>query len=558
MPQESIRNFIHGINNSQIMGGFWLPNIQRNFVWREEQIERLFDSILRQYPIGTLLIWRTQSTIKRRKFIDVWRRRINLNDFFVSQDNSNKMLVLDGQQRLQSLFIGLKGTYDRKELCINILSGRDETSAEEIKYTFSFLDNEQIRFPFIKIKEIVIPDITAREIRMRILSLNDQLTEIEKALIELNVDLIRDVFCTQQNIHYQVVDSIDRPNTFTDDDIVEIFIRANSGGTSLAKKDLLFSLLVNSWEEADTRINELIDEINTAGGFNFDIDFILKTCLILINTGAKYDIAKFRNENNKNAIIDNWDSITESIKWCKDLVYGSTYIKSDKNLPSYLSLIPIIYTKYWYPDTCGASEMDFKSFLIKVNLTGVYGGVTDSFTDGIINVINSNQRFALDEIFSFIRDQGKSIEISDSKLLDIKYTSKELHLLLNIWYGFNYQPALRDNQPNVDHIFPKSELKKPVVRDAENQLLRACSKDEINQLANLMLLTASENQAGGKGKILPSVWFSDPSRDNDEYREKHLIPADRELWKLENYFQFIEARKEIIMQRFNLLGLVRN
>jgi len=557
MAQESIRNFIHGINNHQIMGGFWLPNIQRNFVWKEEQIERLFDSILRQYPIGTLLVWRTKSTIKRRKFIDNWRRRINLNDFFVPQDDANKMLVLDGQQRLQSLFIGLKGTYDRKELCINILSGGEERSADEIKYEFVFLESENILFPYIKVKEIVMPDITNREIRARILQLNNQITEIGKELIELNVDLIRDVFCTQQNIHYQIVDSIDRPNTFTDDDIVEIFIRANSGGTSLAKKDLLFSLLVNSWDDADTRINELIDEINTAGGFNFDMDFILKTCLILINTGAKYDIAKFRNDDNKTAIIDNWDSIAASIKWCKDLIYGSTYIKSDKQLPSYLSLIPIIYTKYRYPHTSDNSLVDFKDFLLKVNLTGVYGGVTDSFTDGIINVINHHQYFPVHEIFSFIKDQGKSIELTSAKLLDVKYTSKELHLLLNIWYGFNYQPALRDNQPNVDHIFPKSELKKEVARDIESQQMRSCTKDEINQLANLMLLTAAENQAGGKGKILPEVWFSDPSRDNEAYRTKHLIPSDRELWKLVNYFDFIEARKAMILDQFRLLSLIR-
>jgi uncharacterized protein with ParB-like and HNH nuclease domain len=557
MAQESIRNFIHGINNHQIMGGFWLPNIQRNFVWKEEQIERLFDSILRQYPIGTLLVWRTKSQIKRRKFIDNWRKKINLNDFFVPQDDLNKMLVLDGQQRLQSLFIGLKGTYDRKELCINILSGGNDISAEDIKYVFKFVDKDDIKFPFIRIKDIVIPDITNREIRIKILQLNNELNEDQKELIELNVDLIRDVFCTQQNIHYQVVDSIDRPNTFTDDDIVEIFIRANSGGTSLAKKDLLFSLLVNSWEDADTRINDLIDEINTTGGFNFDVDFILKTCLILINTGAKYDIAKFRNENNKNAIILNWEIIAESIKWCKDLIYGNTYIKSDKNLPSYLSLIPIIYTRYNYPRKCDANLNDFKTFLLKVNLTGVYGGVTDSFTDGIINVINKNENFNLSEIFSFIKDEGKSIEITSNKLFDIKYTSKELHLLLNIWYGFNYQPALKENLPNVDHIFPRSELRKELITDIHTNTLRTCTKDEINQLANLMLLTAAENQAGGKGKILPSTWFSDPIRDNDEYRERHLIPSDRELWKIENYYHFIEARKELIKEKFNLYGLIR-
>jgi uncharacterized protein with ParB-like and HNH nuclease domain len=88
-------------------GGFWLPNIQRNFVWKEDQIERLFDSLMRDYPIGTLLVWKTKSKIKHRRFIDNYKTGINFTDFYVPENNKRKLLVLDGQQRLQSLFIGL-------------------------------------------------------------------------------------------------------------------------------------------------------------------------------------------------------------------------------------------------------------------------------------------------------------------------------------------------------------------------------------------------------------------------------------------------------------------
>ena len=120
---ETIRKFVGFLNNTDEQGGFWLPNIQRPFVWKEEQIERLYDSILREYPIGTLLVWKTNSGIKRRKFIDNYHPNLRLTDFYVLEDSNAKMMVLDGQQRLQSLFIGLKGSYDKKELFINILSG---------------------------------------------------------------------------------------------------------------------------------------------------------------------------------------------------------------------------------------------------------------------------------------------------------------------------------------------------------------------------------------------------------------------------------------------------
>ena len=106
-PKHSLRKIVNFLNNPDEDGGFWLPNIQRPFVWSEVQICRFFDSILREYPIGTLLIWKTRSTIKHRKFIDNYRVGLRLPDFYVPENQKRKCLVLDGQQRLQSLFIAL-------------------------------------------------------------------------------------------------------------------------------------------------------------------------------------------------------------------------------------------------------------------------------------------------------------------------------------------------------------------------------------------------------------------------------------------------------------------
>src|ERR1041384_1410511 len=110
-PKHSLRKIVNFLNNADEDGGFWLPNIQRPFVWSEEQICRLFDSILREYPISTLLVWKTTSGIRRRKFIDNWKSTLRLSDFYVPEDTKKKNLVLDGQQRLQSLYIALCGRY---------------------------------------------------------------------------------------------------------------------------------------------------------------------------------------------------------------------------------------------------------------------------------------------------------------------------------------------------------------------------------------------------------------------------------------------------------------
>lgn len=155
-PKHSLRKIVNFLNNPDEEGGFWLPNIQRPFVWSEEQMCRLFDSILREYPISTLLIWKTKSTIRRRKFIDNFKRELltRLSDFYVPEDDKKKCLVLDGQQRLQSLFIGLRGSYDGRELFIDILSG-EVAAPDDAKYKFAFLDPATAEFPWIKFKHLV-------------------------------------------------------------------------------------------------------------------------------------------------------------------------------------------------------------------------------------------------------------------------------------------------------------------------------------------------------------------------------------------------------------------
>ena len=544
---ETIRKFIKYLNNRDEQGGFWLPNIQRPFVWKTDQIERLYDSILREYPIGTLLIWKTNSDLKRRKFIDNYKSGINLANFYIPQDKSQKMMVLDGQQRLQSLFIGLMGSYDGEELHINILSG-DLVAPEDIKFGFKFKSKSQAQFPFLLFKDLVFTDSKPKEIVKSIVSQHEVTDEQEDRIYD-NVELIREVFCTQENILYQLVDSVDRPSTYTEEDIVEIFIRANSGGTPLGKSDLLFSLLTASWEEAENNMDELLEDLNQTG-YKFDRDFILKISLVLLDKGAKYEIEKFRHPDIKEGIEKNWPKIADSMRFVKDFIYGRTFLKTDKTLPSYNSLIPIIYSRYHYPNSWDKNlESELVDYLVKVNLTGVFGGVSDSFTDSLVNTVKNNEGFIKSEIFGEIRSKGKSMELTQETLLGYHYSSKEIHLLFNLWYGFNYQPAWNQNRPQIDHIFPQSALKSVKVANPETGKMNIMKYKwwDRDQIGNLMLLTALENGASSKTNVLPQDWFANKT---EEYLNLHLIPKDQALWQLDKFEDFLEERKKLLVTQF--------
>ena len=547
--KETIRKMVSYLNNEEMYGGFWLPNIQRPFVWREDQIERLFDSIMREYPISTLLVWRTKSRIRRRKFIDNYRSTIRLTDFYVPEDDKAKLLVLDGQQRLQSLFIGLKGSYEKRELYFDVLSG-DLVAPEDIRYKFKFLDAGKAAFPWVKFKETVFSnDLSSRIAKSIINSAGRELTEVEKERIEDNVARISKQFINEELVVYQELDSIDNTDAYREDDVVEIFIRANSGGTRLGKSDLLFSLLTSSWEDADERMEELLDDLNRIG-YDFTRDFILKTCLTLLNKGASYEVGKFRDVQIRQELIDKWEDISSAIRDVKDYLSSKTFIRTDRAMPSYLVLIPIIYFRYHFPEKWNTVQ-NIDEYLLRTLLSGAFSGTPDNLIDRCTRVIAATGEFNVPEIFGIIREDGRSLEIVENTLFGQYYGSKNVHLIFNLWYRqFNYTPAYQNNLPQVDHIFPQSllrKVKKVNPRTGRQDLLRYYQEDR-DQIANLMLLTAEENGFSGKRDIPPNEWFRDK---DDAYLDMHLIPKNPELWELDNYEAFIEERKRLILGKFS-------
>ena len=548
--KETIRKIVSFLNNPDEQGGFWLPNIQRHFVWSEDQICRLFDSILREYPISTLLIWVTNSEIRRRKFIDNWKGTLRLTDFYIPSDTKKKCLVLDGQQRLQSLFIALKGSYEGREMFFDILSG-EVAAPDDVKYKFAFLDSATAKFPWVKFKDLVFTSRKKGNVSEELkTNAGRVLTSTEIGKLNDHLDLIDRTFKMDEAVAYQELDSIDNPTLYTDDDVVEVFIRANSGGTKLGKSDLLFSLLSSAWEEADDRMQELLDDLN-CHGFGFTRDFILKTCLTLLNQGARYEVDKFRKKGVREKIETEWTSIANAVKDVLDFVRGNTFIRCDKALPSYLLLIPLIYVRYHFHSAWQQAK-DVETYLVRAALAGAFSGTPDQMIDSIVDKLKELKGFDLGEIFGVMRTRGRSLDITEDRLWAMGYGSDQIHLLFNLWYSFNYTPSYDNNLPQVDHIFPQSLLRSVKDLSPETGRLGIMRyKDHArNQLANCMLLSQQENGAGGKWDTSPADWFTGKSVD---YLEKHLIPPDPALWKLDRYEDFLAARKKLILAKFQYL-----
>lgn len=557
----SIRKIVSYLNNDESeAGGFWLPNIQRPFVWSEDQITRLFDSIMREYPISTLLVWKTKEDVKHRRFIDNYHSGVKLTDYYVPDNKDSKMMVLDGQQRLQGLFIGLKGSYEGKELFFDVLSGEKNAAPEDIRYRFAFKDKGAAAWPWIRFKDIILPPnklsvVIAGELSK---AAPAPLSGEDERQLHTNVDRARHEFTNADNVTYQELDGIDNPDTYRPDDIVEVFIRANSGGTKLGKSDLLFSLLTSSWDDADGAMESLLEDINQ-GGFAFDRDFVLKACLTVLGKGARYEVRKFRDGKTKEDIISKWPALSEAIKAVRDFVVSRTFIRSDKAMTSYLALIPLIYYRYHYPKKFAVNR-ELVEYLLRALVAGVFGGSPDSLIDKTVRIIQECEDFVLAEIYGVIRADGRSLEITPGVIFEQGYRSRSIHLFFNLWYSrFDYSPAFDGNGPQVDHIFPQSLLKtiKDVNAETSKRNMLRYRQDQRDQIANCMLLTADENGPGGKRDRPPNEWFSRARFQSDEdhraYLSFHLIPADPVLWELDRFDDFIEARKALIREKFKYM-----
>lgn len=154
-----------------------------------------------------------------------------------------------------------------------------------MRFKFQFRRAEEAEFPWVRFKDLVFSNQIRREL-IDSYTEDEELSPEDEDRVGDNIDRVTQAFKTNETITYQELDSIDNPSLYTEDDVVEVFIRANSGGTRLGKSDLLFSLLSSTRSNADDRMEELLSSLN-AHGFAFDRDFIMKTCLVLLDQWSR-------------------------------------------------------------------------------------------------------------------------------------------------------------------------------------------------------------------------------------------------------------------------------
>ncbi len=549
---KSIREMINGM----LEDDYVLPAIQRHFVWRQDQITILFDSLMKGYPIGSFLFWRVKN-----ESLNSYQYYEFIIDFHVTDNKYNKKIkpsgtkelvaVLDGQQRLNSLLIGLKGSYTskrpyvskknpnaytKKELYLNITSMKDDG------YDFRFLSKDELD----KDKHDIwfkVGDILEKNISDFLIS--DVIADLESDKRKLSANILMKLS--------QVVDS-KSINFFLEeeqdlDKVLNIFIRVNSGGTILSHSDLLLSTATALWEEYDAReeIEEVLNTFSSYGhGLKISSDFVMKSCLMLSDIDVKFIVKNFNRENMK-TIENEWLKIKEALECTLRFVIACGYTQD--TLSSHNAMLPIAYyikknniSGDFYNSTKHKENgKKIAAWMRKALLKKIFSGQSDTKIASYREIIRKSKddKFPLDEIEKKLKD----IKFSDDDIdviLDETVYGREAFYVLNTIFETQYNTIV-----HMDHLYPKSSFTKNNMKKWGFTTLEEQSEvlSWVNSLANLQLLPQGINQSKSCQQF--AKWVKSLTV---EERKSFLIPK-MDDYSPSYFLEFCQKRNTLLRRR---------
>ena len=548
-----------------------LPAIQREFVWNPEQISKLFDSLMQGFPVGSFLFWKIEpTTAKNFRFFDFSRE-------YHQRDNPHcpplgkapdgpVTAVLDGQQRLTALNVGLRGSlavkepnkwwnnpkaFPIKKLYLNLLH-EPAPDEEGAIYKFEFLTDERAEVPtsgeswFLASRIFEMAEPSEPMVYLAGLGLGNTTCAV-KSLHRL-----------QAMVHSSLAISYYEEESQDIEKVLNIFIRTNSGGTVLSYSDLLLSIATAQWEsDARSEINTLVDALNITGlGFNFSKDFVLKAGLMLSDIASVgFKVENFNRANMKK-LESNWSQVAETLRLTARLI--ASFGLSRDTITADSAILPLAYylhirryeDSYLTTKSYVEDRKTIKHWLVRSLIKpGVWGSGLDVLLTGLRDVIRSASGNFPDEVLEReMRTRGKSLAFSPEEieeLADMRYGSRDLFGLLTLLFPF----VDTRNQFHIDHVFPSAafhtrKLKKAGLSEAEIERLQSIK----DRLPNLQLLQGPDNQS--KNDQMPAKWIADTYKkdeDRKDYVSRYML--DGVMTDLSGFEAFYAGRRERLREK---------
>lgn len=605
---KRIQQVIEEIDHNKL----YLPALQRKFVWGKPQIQLLFDSLMRNYPIGTFLFWnlhrKTAENYVFYEFLKEYDEQSPYNHRKTGAFTHEEIIgVLDGQQRLSSIYIGLMGThtekarykkvYEKTCLYLNLLSlpysineGRIEVQ-EDRNFEFRFLMPEKAKTQSSRVVTLERENREAGETRveqMYWLKVGDVLSwdtdpECDQLIDEIAVKCITDdqrnaIFQSRRYIR-KCIETLHRRickdellNYFEIakedlEDILKIFIRVNSGGTVLSKPDLLFSTIVAIWADGREQIEELLKEINNKGDqFSFGNEYLMRCCLTLTDAPIVYKVNAFKAENVQK-IQAEWPKIADAVRKTVDLLVEFGF--SGSLLTSQNATIIIAYYIFKGGDLGKTSKDGIRKYLLHALLNRIFSSSQDQLLSALRNAFRTevntgsvvsyrltDPKFSFEHLLETGLPSRKSLAVTEADI-DVFLSYKkgaESFFVLSLLYP---QLKFEDQVFHQDHIHPFAGFSEEALSALEIAKSQQAVWFEYRDcIPNLQLLNGRVNVSKNATPLI--TWMARMSQEEQSmFRQHHYFPDNVSL-ELSSFIAFYEKRREVLRAELQSVLAINN
>jgi len=514
------------------------------------------------------MLWETYEDIQFRNFLNDYR--IETPQTYHDNGTGKKLrLVIDGQQRLQSLYVALYGTYEGCPLYFDVLSGRNKDDISEDKYIFSFSTNEEIQesheysavqlakpkderdrdfelFHYVKVSDLFSMSPADKERLKHTLSESLTLSDEDQTRMSVNINLLDQAISAESYVVKETIIDQDLPSVSplrkSDHDVLEVFVRVNTENTRLSRSDLIFSMLKLNWKESATVLPDFIREINAGNSFGINNDFVIRCLLAVSDLGTKFDVNLLRKKTNVIKLRANFEKCCNAIRATIDFVTNQCWCESDEIIGNTNTFIPFVYYLFHVKDHEVRNDQ-----VIDLRKAFYLLGFCKPFS-----------RYGESRVGAFIREELRPLAREGDKT----FPYEEVFWWINNWEGMNsFEDLLQSNhilalhliqgltgaavkyeknKPEIDHIFPRSILRQ-----------KNFDRSIINHFANFWILAKSKNQ--NKSYKHPADYFRDVA---DSEMKKALI--EREYLDYRRYTTFIDYRTQemvkVVIEKLDFSG----
>lgn len=559
MPKTdiSVRELVDKVQRGELT----LPEMQRRYVWPATRVRDLLDSLYRGYPSGTILVWETDEDIKNRELAVKSTK---------SPTTSQKLLLLDGQQRITSLSATLSGEsvqVRNRKRPIEILFNLEHPEGPPVEITE--VDEEDVPEDFEEVEDEESAERDIQEemkkmtfvVSSRALKNNPVWVSVSDIFKKTDSQILKAIGISSEDkkwdkyserlqrirkiADYQyVMQVLDKNMSY--EEVTEIFVRVNSLGIKLRGSDLALAQITSRWRGFMSKIETFAEE------FGDDEDYIIESGLpvrAMVVFATKQSRFKTVGKISKEKLEESWKLATNGLRFAVNFLRSNAKIDNLSYISSPFLLVPIaVYAINNNEKLSPEAEKKLLRWFYLAHMRGHYSmGSSESILDLDLSTLFKTNK--IEELTNQLQLHVKKFNIDSDDIMNKGIRSPFFSMMYFVlkqngakdwWTGL----ALSDkhlgksHSLQYHHIFPKSLLKKDF------------DKKEINEISNLAFIGGKTNRQITNKE--PKLYFEDViQKRRQDALTSQLIPMDKEFWEISNYRKFLEFRRKKIAEEID-------